>query len=154
MQSLVTPNHLLTFCSHRSLRSSLWGELPTPHWASSGSSWLTAWMLGRPSTLLGSTVSSFTLWWQSGRRLTNPVPESNTSFSHDNPPRWWHHFQVLELHQTWAYLTASSEAPPLTIFISIYRSLCFPGSTHTEQFENQLRLIILKYEQLTCKRWC
>lgn len=51
----------LTFCSHRSFRSSLCGELPTPHWASSTSSWLMCppWWLS--ITAAESTVSSFTL---------------------------------------------------------------------------------------------
>lgn len=52
----------LTFCSHSSLRSSLWGELPTPHCGSNTSSWLTWWPPVLPSiTAPGSTVSSFTL---------------------------------------------------------------------------------------------
>lgn len=51
----------LTFCSQSSFRSSLCGELPTPHWASSTSSWLTCppWRLSIAAA--GSTVSSFTL---------------------------------------------------------------------------------------------
>lgn len=53
---------VLTFCSQSSFRSSLCGELPTPHWASSTSSWV----MCPPSWLsimaaAGSTVSSFTL---------------------------------------------------------------------------------------------
>lgn len=51
----------LTFCSQSSLRSSLCGELPTAHCASSTSSWLACppWRLS--SAAAGSTVSSFTL---------------------------------------------------------------------------------------------
>lgn len=55
----------LTFCSHSSLRSSLWGELPTPHCGSNTSSWLTWWPPVLPSIIApGSTVSSFTLHTQ------------------------------------------------------------------------------------------